>query len=149
MLFFGFTYLFVAVLCWAANEYSIRDVRFWNVFPAPDGNVSVTLRKLSVPDVPTRLFRVAFVWMIGVDASTEVIAPPQVYVNGAVVDADVVCTHGVGHFSITICRPFVVSVLSSELAHVPTHPVAFVVSLNGVVGSRQVPVPVFLTFTDL
>lgn len=141
-------YLFVAALCCAANEYSTRDVRFWNVFPAADGNVSVTRRKLSVPVVPTKLFSVALVWMIGVEANTELVVPPQVYVNGAVVDNDGVCDHATEHLSIAICKPFVVSVSKSELAHVPTQADAFVVSLNGVVGSRQTPVPVFLTFTE-
>ena len=119
------------------------------MFDADEGNESVTLRKLSVPDVPTKLFRVAFVWMIGAEANTVLVVPPHVYVNGAVVEAEVVCVHATLHLSIVICSPFVVSVSRSELVHVPTHPLAFVVSLNGAVGSRQVPVPVFLTFTDL
>ena len=49
------------------------------MFPAPTGKDNVTLRKLSVPEVPTMLFSVTAAWMTGTDVNTDEVVPPHVY----------------------------------------------------------------------
>ena len=81
------------------------------MFPAPTGKDNVTLRKLSVPEVPTMLLRVTADWMTGTDVNTDEVVPPHVYVYAGATPASVQATE---HLSIAICRPLVVSVFKSD-----------------------------------
>src|SRR5215831_7702828 len=104
-------YCEVAARCVAVNAYWITDDLFCKVFGAAPGSVSVTRAKLSVPDVRFRFKSARFEPITGALASTVLVVPLQVYVYGG----PPVSLHATLHLSITICRPFVVSVSSSEL----------------------------------
>ena len=71
-------YCAAAARCVAVKPKLNVELSPWNVFPAADGNVIVTRRKLSVLAVTLMLDNATLVPMTGADANTDVVVPLQV-----------------------------------------------------------------------
>ena len=104
---------FVAARWVPVKLFWIVEVTFWNVLSALAGRVRVIRRWSVAPAVSEPRFeRARLVPITAREASTLLVAPEQVYVYAGAVPASV---HATEQRSITICKPLVESVSSSEL----------------------------------